>query len=396
MNVLPPREHFAEALPSVRLARVETFADFAAAEPSWRALDRQFATPYQGYDFLRIWQRHVGRAAGVTPCIVVGFDAAGAPLFVWPFGRRRLAGCRVLEFLGGCHANFNMGLWRPGIAAAFEPADLSAMLARLAEHADLLNLHNQPLSWGGTTNPFALLPHQPSASSGFSGALIGDFEALLRAHTDSATRRKMRKKQRALEALGSVRFERAQGPERIRQTLDAFFKQKHARMRALGIADVFAKANVRCFIEAAASEATVGGVPPIELYALSVDDMVVATMGGMIGYGRFCGMFNSIASGRYSVHSPGEQLILRLVRLCCERGLTAFDLGIGEARYKDLFCGDAEPLFDSILPLTAKGRPLAAALRVGAAAKHAIKQHPPLWATVRAWRALRARFSANG
>ena len=48
-------------------------------------------------------------------------------------------------------------------------------------------------------------------------------------------------------------------------------------------------------------------------------------------------MFNSIAQGRYAVESPGEQLIVHLVRRCCERGFATFDLGIGDARYKSLF-----------------------------------------------------------
>src|SRR5699024_6482974 len=137
---------------------------------------------------------------------------------------------------------------------------------------------------------------------------------------------------------------------------DAFLKQKSARMRALGVPDVFAAPGVRRFIEAAATEPGEGGTPPIELYALSVDDMIVATMGGIVGGGRFCAMFNSIVQGPYAVESPGEQLLINLVRQCCERGLGTFDLGIGEAHYKSLFCGDAEPLFDSYLPLSAGGR----------------------------------------
>jgi CelD/BcsL family acetyltransferase involved in cellulose biosynthesis len=397
MNVLALRPPAAETdrVADARLARVEIFEDLAGAEPHWRTLERGLATPYQRYDFLKLWQRHVGSATGVTPFIVVGFNAGGSPLFLWPFGRRRLGPWRVVEFLGGSHANFNMALWRGGVAGSIEAADLRALLASLAGRADLLRLCNQPLTWDGTTNPFALLAHQRAANFGFSGALIGDFEALLRARTNSATRKKMRKKERALAELGSVGLERAQSPQRIRQVLDAFFKQKNARMRASGIADVFAEPNVRRFIEAAATEPTPGGEPSIELYALSVDDMVVATMGGMVGGGRFCAMFNSIALGRYAVHSPGEQVILRLVRCCCERGLATFDLGIGEAHYKNLFCGDAEPLFNSFLPLTSKGRLLAAALRLGTAAKRAIKQRPSLWALVRAWRALRARFSTK-
>ena len=80
-------------------------------------------------------------------------------------------------------------------------------------------------------------------------------------------------------------------------------------MRAIGVPDAFAVPGVRRFIEAAATEPIDGGEPLIELYALSVDDIIVATMGGIVGNGRFCAMFNSIIQGRFAVESPGEQLI---------------------------------------------------------------------------------------
>ncbi len=397
MNVLALRPRPAETrlLSDNRLARVEIYEDLTQAEPHWRALERGLATPYQRFDFLKLWQRHVGSAAGVMPFVVVGFSGAGEPLFLWPFGCRRVGPWRLVEFLGGKHANFNMGLWRCGVAGQIEAADLKAVLAGLADRADLVQLSDQPLSWNGTTNPFALLPHQRAVNFGFSGALSSDFEALLRARTNSATRKKMRKKEQAMAELGSVSFERPESPQRIRQVLDAFFKQKSARMRAFGISDAFAEPGVRRFIEAAATERGPDGEPPIELYALSLDDIVVATMGGTVGGGRFCAMFNSIALGRYAVYSPGEQLILRLVRRCCERGLTSFDLGLGEAHYKNLFCGDAEPQFNSFLPLTGKGRILMVALRFGAAVKRMIKQRPLLWSLVRGWRRLRASWTAR-
>jgi len=254
-------------------------------------------------------------------------------------------------------------------------------------------LTNQPLTWAGATNPFALLPRQASASFGYSGALVPDFEALLRARTNAAARKKMRKKERTLAELGAVRFERVTGDEAIRHVLDVFFKQKAARMRAMGASDAFAEPGVRRFIEA--GTASRDGDALIELYALSVDDIVVATMGGITGGGRFCAMFNSIATGRYAAESPGEQLLVNLVRQCCERGFDTFDLGIGESRYKGLFCGDAEPLFGSYWPLTAAGRWVVLAFRVLAALKRAIKQRPALWAIVRATRALRAWLAAK-
>jgi len=399
MNVVAlrpqPVENRIPAVIDAGIARLELFDDMRLAEPHWRALEctPALATPYQRYDFLALWQRHVGEAVGMMPLIAVGFNAAETPLFLWPFGIRLIGGQRVAEFLGGKHANFNMGLWRRETASKIGADDLNAIFRRLAYRVDIVKLINQPLTWDGTTNPFALLPQQRSANSGYSCALVPDFAALLRARTNAPTRKKMRKKERMLAGYGAVRFARADNADEVRRLLNAFFKQKAARMRMLGIPDVFAAPRVRRFVEAAATEHGHGGAPPIELYALSVDDIIVATMGGIVGGGRFCAMFNSIGEGRFAVESPGEQLIVNLVRQCCERGFTTFDLGIGEARYKRLFCGDIEPLFDTYLPLTAGGRVIAFALAVGGAIKRAIKRRTILWSMVRAARRLRARLS---
>ncbi len=205
----------------------------------------------------------------------------------------------------------------------------------------------------------------------------------------------MRKKERALASYGAVSFMQAREPDDMRRLLDVFFKQKSARMRVLGISDAFAPPSVRRFIEAAATERLAGGDPLIEIYALSVGDIVVAIYGGIVGGGRFCAMFNSIIQDRYAAESPGEQLLVRLVQHCCERGLDCFDLGIGEANYKTLFCNDVEPLFDSHLPLSAGGHLLGAALATAGAAKRSIKGHAALWSLVRATRRLRARLSAS-
>jgi CelD/BcsL family acetyltransferase involved in cellulose biosynthesis len=380
-----------------RIARSDIFDDMAAAEPHWRALEQvhNLATPYQRYDFLKAWQLHVGGACGVRPFIVAAFNAGGMPLFLWPLGIRTFAGLRLVEFLGGKHANFNMALWRRDAAAAIGADELREVLGRIAANADIVRLINQPQTWAGTTNPFALLPQQRSANFGFSGGLVTDFEALFRACTNAATRKKMRKKERTLAGYGAVRFERANGAHDVRRALDVFFKQKRARMRMLGAPDVFASPDVRRFIEAAATAETSGGQPPIELYTLSVNDIVVATMGGIVGGGRFCAMFNSIARGHFASESPGEQLIVHLVRACCARGLETFDLGIGEAHYKTMFCGDVEPLFDTYLPLSAAGRVLAAVFAFTASIKRAIKQQPALWSLSIAARRLGAKLSAE-
>ena len=171
-----------------------------------------------------------------------------------------------------------MALWRRDLAATISADELRGAISQLSRHVDLICLINQPLTWNGATNPFALLPHQRSANFGFSGPLVPDFDALLRARTNADTRKKMRKKERALAGFGELRFERATSPDDVRRVLDAFFKQKSARMRAIGVPDAFAAPGVRRFIEAGTAETLADGSSPIELYALSVDDIIVATM----------------------------------------------------------------------------------------------------------------------
>lgn len=381
---------------STRVARVEIFNDMATAEPFWRSLESTDAlsTPYQKYDFLNLWQRHVGEAEGIHPFIVIGFDAVGAPVMVLPFGQRRVYGLRAVEFLGGKHSNFNIGMWRRDIAGAISESGIRDIMSYLTGRADALLLINQALTWQGMTNPFALIPYQLSPSMGFSGALSPDFDALFRACTSGPTRKKIRKKEQSLAAFGPVKFEQITDPAETRRVLDIFFKQKSARMRARGITDVFGTAEVRRFIEAAATDSGMSGKPIVEIYALSVGDVVVATMGGMVSDGRYCGMFNSIIPNRFEAESPGEQLLIRLIRACCERGLTTFDLGVGEANYKEMFCKDAEPLFDTYLPLSAAGRLLVAMTRLKTATKRYIKQSPALWSVLCRARKLRAALSA--
>jgi CelD/BcsL family acetyltransferase involved in cellulose biosynthesis len=385
----------AAAASPVRIARVEVFTDMAQAEPHWRALQASspLATPYQAFDFINLWHRHIGAAEGVTPFIVTGFNTAGAPLFVWPLGLNRRAGLRVVEFMGGKHANFNMALWQRDAAAAIGEIELRAVLAQVSDQADLMMLANQPLRWSGLDNPFALLPHQASPSFGHSGALKPDFEALFAERASSVARRKMRKKESKLAAFGNVRFQQAKSETEIRAVLADFFQQKTARMRAIGLPDVFAAQDVRDFVSAAAFTPTAAGSTLIELYTLTVDGVIVATMGGLTADGRFTAMFSSIIHGQYAPESPGEQLLVHLVRDLCGRGLHTFDLGIGEAAYKGQFCPDADPMFDSYWPLTPAGKRVAAWYRLTAAAKRAIKQQPMLWSLIVKWRRLRGRLA---
>lgn len=403
MNVLfrddPHHTTLAPALPGagVSIARVEVFDEFGKAEPFWRQLEDAdaLATPYQRYDFLVHWQDHVGRTEGVTPYLVTAFDAEGRPAFLWPLGVQRQGAVRIAQFLGGKHANFNMGLWRMDVAAGIGADGIRFVLDCLARRgdADALILLNQPQNWQGTSNPLALLPHAKSADSGFSGALKPDFDALLRERTSSETRKKTRKKERLLGEQGALTFARAESEADVRRVLETFFAQKDVRLTALGTSNAFKAPGVREFVEAVALSRR--SPSPLELYSFSCDGRILATFGGAARGDRFCGMFNSMDFAKFE-YSPGELMLIHMVRACCERGLRTFDLGTGEASYKQLFCSDIEPLFDSFLTLTARGRIGAFAANRLFALKRRIKQSDLLWSAVVAFRRFRSRNAVRG
>lgn len=169
--------------------------------------------------------------------------------------------------------------------------------------------------------------------------------------------------------------------------LEVFFAQKAERMRQLGIANAFADPGVPEFIDAACTSPDPNtGEPPIELYAASAGDQIVATFAGVVSDGRFCGMFNSMIMNELSNESPGELLLANVVRMACERGLATFDLGIGEAGYKRAFCNDTETLFDTVVPLTVRGKLAAPLWRGQLNVKRRIKHSPYALQTVEAVR----------
>jgi CelD/BcsL family acetyltransferase involved in cellulose biosynthesis len=106
-------------------------------------------------------------------------------------------------------------------------------------------------------------------------------------------------------------------------------------------------------------------------------------------------MFNSIEPDRFQTESPGEQSLFHLVKHCCERGLKTFDLGIGEARYKNLFCQDDEPVFDTLVALSPAGRLYVTAARVAHGAKRWIKSSPAVWGAFERVRRLSAGLLAR-
>jgi CelD/BcsL family acetyltransferase involved in cellulose biosynthesis len=364
-----------------RIAGVEILHDLAQAETIWRGLEdrHQFFTPYQRFDFLEPWQRKVGARENLQPFIVVAYDAERRPLLLLPLVLRHEHGVRTACFLGGKHSTFNMALWDRDFAAGATRADLDALIAAISERseADVLVLTQQPLHWRGLPNPMALLPSQPCANDCPQMKIVPDEPPTAR--ISNSFRRRLKGKERKLKALAGYHYQVATADADIKRLLDWFFAIKPLRMAEQKLPNVFAEPGVEDFIRGACITPVAGGGRVIDIHALECDDEVIAIFAGVADEHRFSMMFNTYTLSENSRYSPGLILMREIVDDYAGRGYRALDLGVGSDDYKRQFCKSDEPIFDSFIPLSLRGRLAATAMSGLNRAKHLVKHNPALF-----------------
>lgn len=381
------------ASPGRSFASVSVHADPEAALPAWIELAATASmTPYQSPAWILPWIETVGASLNITAFIVVARDEAGRVVALLPLGVARQGSLRVASFLGAKDSNFNMGLFRPG--AEWSLDSLRELLRRAAAMGgtpiDLFAFRNQPRAWQGAINPLLALAGQPSPSFAYKTDLVRDPEAFLKTRLSRETRKKLRQKMNRLRALGAVSVVEARSATEREEILDAFVAQRAERNRAVGVATDELPA-LRRFLDL-----TVGEKGPVTFMGLRCGDRIVATLGGLRHNGRFSGMLTSFtAEADVARTSPGELLLAEVMTRHCAEGFATFDLGIGEARYKETYCPEAEELFDSLFALTPRGHLFARGERLRLSLKRAIKQSRWAWPMVQRLRRLRAAVMAR-
>jgi CelD/BcsL family acetyltransferase involved in cellulose biosynthesis len=371
--------------------RVEVCNDPGRALSAWQELIALApASAYQTPGFLLPWLATRGAEAKIEPLFIVQKDGDGRALALFCLGLKNLGPLRTAVFLGEKDSNFNFALFRPSFAP-----DRAAIIAMLraatrmmgAKAPDVFLLLNQPLEWNGWPNPLTSLSRQWSPSFAYKSALNADAEKFLSAKLSKDTRKKLRKKENRLAEIGPVRYVTAGGDGAMRQRIiEAFFVQKIARFETQKIDSGFDGEAMRNFVETASRPSDANH---LELHALFCGENIVAVYGGATHRTHFSGFFNSFdADPEIAKSSPGDLLLLKLIAAKCAEGVTTFDLGIGEARYKQMVCDEAVPLFDSFIPVTWKGSVAAIILSLSQRVKRSLKQNRKAFETARHLRAL--------
>jgi CelD/BcsL family acetyltransferase involved in cellulose biosynthesis len=355
--------------------------EIGALESEWRQLEASgLATPYQAYDWVRPFVETVGRARAMAFRFVRICDAAGTTLALLPLVITRRHGTRFAEFIGGKHANYHMGLYRRDFAESLDEEMTRRLLTEIGTaigEVDAFVFINQPTSWQDIENPTARLAAGASPSRAYKLALQpGDCDGTLRRSMSKHARKKLTTKRNRFAEFGHSELIQARNAAEIERVLDAFLAQKAARFAQMRLPDPFADPAIRAFLRQAAL-GTPGRAPVVELYSLDLDGQPVATYVGAVQGSRFSGMATSFdLTSAAARTSPGELLLVKLIKRKCQAGLTMFDLGVGEARYKTTICDDRDDLVDTFLPLTTKGRAYAGFSQAKRALKRRIKASP--------------------
>jgi CelD/BcsL family acetyltransferase involved in cellulose biosynthesis len=366
---------------SGRIARIDVIRNMAEAEARWRESEGPdyLYTPYQRFELLNAWQQTIGRHEGVTPFIVIACDADNRPLLLLPLAAGRENGVKVARFMGGKHPTFNMALWRREFAETVTRTELDAFIASVrapSDGVDVLAFTQQPLRWRNIANPLAALAGQPSANP--CPLLIMTPGCKPEERVSASARRRLRNKERKLQALPGYRYFVAATDVDIHRLLDAFFIVKPQRMALSKLPDVFSDAATKSFVRAACLSTLSNGARAIELHALECDSELISIFACVTDGERFSTMFNTYTISENARYSPGLVLLRHMIDQFGERGYSSVDFGVGSDEYKLTFCKNDEPIVDAFFPLTARGKFAALGMSSLTHAKRLVKHNPAL------------------
>jgi CelD/BcsL family acetyltransferase involved in cellulose biosynthesis len=369
--------------------RLSIFDNLTAIENDWRAFETQAdGTVFQTFDWLATWQRHIGALYGVTPAIVVGHDAGGALLFIFPLAISGAGFARELTWLGSDLCDYNAPLLAPAFFGRFERDRFLKLWADIAyavqSHPrlgfDLINLSKMPETVGAQPNPMLYLGGTINPSGAYLTHLAGDWETFYTAKRSSSTRRRDRTKRKKLGEFGEVKLVNPESEAGIASTLDTLMAQKARSFARMGVTNLFGKPGHVDFYRA------ISGGPAsknlVHVSRLDVGTTPAAINLALTWRGCYYHLLASYDDGEVSRFGPGAAHLHDLMQYAIEHGFKIFDFTIGDERYKRDWCDTELKLFDVIAAVNWRGQLVAAPMLAKQKLKRQIKQTPVLWNAV--------------
>ena len=371
---------------------VEILHEMSAVEVEWRALaDEGTSTAYQTYEWVGAAYETFER--GNNPVIIYA-SRNNEPAFVIPLLLEK-GFPSVLRWPGNNHANICCGIYSREFLNSYPNgliADLFQFITAAFPVTILLHLKNQPATLEGYPNPMLEMPHQTGPNPLFTIDLTSGFDAVLDIGNGKRKRKLFRRQCRIADVLGGYELVIPKTQNEIDVILDEFFRLKAARLKILGISDVFAPKKAKDFLIRLANHKQQNGHQALRFFVLKVGGKMRALYGASIVDKRCYSFINAVEYHEFSEESPGEMVLYLMIEHLANSGFEYFDIGIGHERYKNSWCKHPTPLHETIHPLATAAGPHALCIRLLTRIKERIKTNQTVWNRIKQIRRMRAKL----
>jgi CelD/BcsL family acetyltransferase involved in cellulose biosynthesis len=327
--------------------------DFADFWPRSNKLGEAICYAFQCADILELHCETFVPARNADAWFVAIVNEKDDPLALFPFMIEHSRNISTLRFMDGALSDYNAPVLFP--PAQEWNAETIRMIWRGLEKRlpfDIAVLEKVPAHIGQIKNPVTLLTMSPQGQSSHFLRLSGTWEEL---SARFPRRKELERKNRRLNRRGKIGFEIAGTPEQYDILIATLIRQKKQRdLETHGGNDTLGLPGFRSYLEAARRLVYPSG--PVALFALRVDDTIVAAHWGYIVGSRFSSLIPSFEGGEWYNYSPGFLLAEKILEWCLAQGLNIFDYGWGDEAYKREYCNLSTLLYRAEIPSTIRGR----------------------------------------
>jgi CelD/BcsL family acetyltransferase involved in cellulose biosynthesis len=383
--------------------RVVLHDNLDGVEQRWRRFERVAdCTPFQTFDWLRTWQRHIGKPADVQPLIAIASYPDGETALILPLAVERQRTGRRLSWLGQDLNDYNAPLLAADFSTRVTAEGFCAAWALLRARAkadptlrhDWIELEKMPQTIRGQLNPFFHLPLAANPSGAHFMQLGSDWEKLYRDKRSSATRRRDRSKRKHLSEFGEIEFVTCAEPVDTTHTLDTLMEQKHRLFAHRGIPDMFARPGWRqFFLDVASNPATRARV---HVSRVQIGAVCAAANLGLVFGDTYYHLLSSYDDGALAHYGPGSLHLRELLAYAIGLRLQRFDFTIGDEPYKLEWSDGELKLADYTQAASLRGWPACCQSVLRRRGKRFIKQTPWAWRAASRLRAVLGPLLGRG
>lgn len=330
-------------------------------EPLLGGLD---SNPFQSQAVLACWLATFSGRGEARECYMMTLrNARGEVVLALPITRRKTAGFTRIELPHSGVIDFTAPSIRVRDAASLPaPLEIWALIREVLPPADIVVFSR--LAPGGDTfeNPLYALP-QSMASRAISlrcKPLLAQAER--HANLSKTFRKRARQNNKKFLELPGARIVVATTPEEALAFLSWMEIEQRGRIQAKGLEYSLDCPRVKEFYRRLIGRGVEKG--PALVVGMMIGDDILAASFAILSGGE--AIYLRVASDleQHGAISPGLLVTDAAMDAAHARGVTNFDFGMGDYRYKRQLGGQPVPLRDLIAPLTAKGTVLATWLRL--------------------------------